>query len=173
MKQRLINLNPLAVSFLVILLFIFQNSRAQIHSDISIKQRIEAKVVKAPELNKACVNVYVENGNVVLTGHVRFYLQKMMYEKIGWQTEGVKLVDNEIVVKPLFRLDDTTIKRKIRGIIKASQQLQISNVTITVKNGNVHIKGKVLHPNNVLILKHKIAEIEGVVAIEMRISFGV
>lgn len=173
MKQRLINFNPLAVSFLVILLFMFQNSRARIHSDLSIKQRIEAKVAKTPELNKACVNVYVENGNVVLTGHVRFYSQKMMYEKIAWQTEGVAEVEDEIVVKPLFRLDDTTIKRKIKGFIKVNQQLQISNVTITVKNGNVLIKGKVIHPNNVLILKHKIAEIEGVVAIEMRISFGV
>jgi len=65
------------------------------------------------------------------------------------------------------------IYRKIREIIKAHRRLHGAQLTVIVKDRAVVLQGTFEHPRDVLFLKHKIAEIEGVIAIEIQASFNV
>ncbi len=70
-----------AWSFIIILLSMFYSSEAQALSDETIKQQIEAKAGDTLELKDTQVRVDVEDRQVVLSGTVRLYRQKMTYEK--------------------------------------------------------------------------------------------
>ncbi len=73
----------------------------------------------------------------------------------------------------MYPLNDRAINHKIRGIIKAHRRLHGAQLTVTVKGGAVVLQGTFEHPRDVLFLKHKVAEIEGVIAIEIQARFNV
>ena len=140
-------------------------------SDETIKQRIEAQAADTPALRGTRVRVEVDDRLVVLWGVVRLYAQKMTYERIAWQTMGVAEVDNEIRVTPRVALADIAIERKIREIIKEHQRFHSAAAAVKVENGAVHIRATFAHPRDILFLKHRVAEIEGVIAIEIDPAF--
>ena len=142
-------------------------------SDKTIKQRIEDAAAETPELKGTKVGVAVEDSYVVLYGEVRLYIQKMTYERIAWQTMGVVEVDNEIRVVPVVPLADAAIERKIREIVETHRRFQGVQLKIRVQEGFVFILATLEHPRDVLFLKHRVAEIEGVTAIEIDASFNV
>ena len=171
MVERFHNLKPFALSLVVILVSTLYSSKARALTDEVIRQNIEAKVSDTSALEGTQVRVYVEDGMVVLSGTVRLYEQKMRYEKIAWQTRGVAEVENEIRVIPKFPLDDIAIERKIGEIFKIYPWLHGVQLTVIVKDGAVVLQGIFEHPRNVLFLKHKVAEIEGVISVEIKASF--
>ena len=173
MRKRYRSLKLLVMILIFTSLSMFYCSAVPALSDKNIKQRIEAKAADTVELKVTQVRVDVEDGLVVLSGAVRLYVQKMTYEKIAWQTMGVAEVENEIIVTPKFPLDDMAIESKIREIIQTHPRLHDVVLTVTVKGGAVVLQGAFEHPSNVLFLKHKVAEIEGVIAIEIHASFNV
>jgi hypothetical protein len=95
----------------------------------------------------------------------------MVYERIAWKTVGVIEVDNEIRVTPLSPLADPTIERKIKEIIKTYDKFQGLNFSVSVKAGAVDIIIKLNNPADVLFLKKKIAEIDGVISIDIMAKF--
>ena len=142
-------------------------------SDDIIKQRIEGKAANTPELKEAEVNVAVEDGNVILYGTVVLYIQKMFYEQIAWKTVGVVEVDNEIRVVPQLSQIDSAIERKIMGIVHTHPMFHGTSLKIVVEEGTVSIGGTFEHPRDVLFLKHRVAEIEGVVALNLQANFRI
>lgn len=113
------------------------------------------------------VSIYVEDGFVLLTGTVQLYLQKMDFEQIAWKTTGVTEVENEIEVNALFPLSDTVIKRKVLMILLDCKCFHGGNHIVQVARGVVSVTGVFFHPRDVQFLKRQIAEIEGVVAIDI------
>jgi hypothetical protein len=97
----------------------------------------------------------------------------MTYERIAWQTLGVLEVENEIRVVPLMPLAAAAIERKIRKIVKTYPRFHGAKVEIRVREGSVFILTTFEHPRDVLFLKHRVAEIEGVITIEIEASFRV
>ncbi len=105
------------------------------------------------ELGAATVRIEVGDGFVVLSGRVRLYAHKLIFEKIAWHTGGVEDVDNEIRVTPLAPLDDEAIERKIREIIKAHSRFHGSGAKIRVENGAVFISATFQHPRDDLFFE--------------------
>ncbi len=67
--------------------------------DDTIRQKIENAASKNSNLREGSkVKIAVENGYVVLYGTAGKYIQKMLFEKIAWKTEGVVEVENEIQI---------------------------------------------------------------------------
>jgi len=137
-------------------------------SDESIKNGIEGKVANTLELKEAKVNVVVEGGNVILYGTVVLYIQKMLYEQIAWKTVGIVEVDNETRVVPQLPQTDATIERKIMEIVHIHPKFQGTGLKVAVEDGTVSIAGTFEQPRDVLFLKHRVAEIKGVVAINLQ-----
>ena len=158
---------PLAAPLIALALFLSPATQALALSDDVIRQRIEEQVAQEIELGAATVRIEVGDGFVVLSGRVRLYAHKLIFEKIAWHTRGVADVDNEIRVIPLAPLDDEAIERKIREIIKAHSRFHGSGAKIRVENGAVFISATFRHPRDDLFLKQRVAEIEGVIAIEI------
>jgi len=142
-------------------------------SDERIKLAIEKEIANSPGLGGVQVRVLVEDGNVVLFGAVRLYIQKMQIEKIAWQTEGVVEVDNEAHVVPQAPLSDVAIKRKILEIIGGHDRFLAAQIKVEVKEGSVSLDGTFQHPRDVIFLKHRAAEIEGVISVQFEIAFRV
>lgn len=107
----------------------------------------------------------------MLYGSVNKYIQKMLYEKIAWKTEGVVEVDNEIQVVPKFPQTGDVIERKIKEIVQTYSRFQGVNLCVTVKAGAVEVLIKLNHPADVMFPKKKIAEIDGVTSIEIMAKF--
>jgi len=164
-RTRNLKLLALIITFLFGIVIVVETSAL---SDEIIKKGIEDKVANTLELKEAKVNVVVEGGNVILYGTVVLYIQKMLYEQIAWKTVGIVEVDNEIRVVPQWPQTDATIERKIMEIVHIHPKFQATGLKVAVEDGTVSIAGTFEQPRDVLFLKHRVAEIEGVVAINLR-----
>ena len=158
---------------LAILLVVAHAAQSMAQSDEGIKLAIEKEIANSSELGGVQVRVLVEDGNVILLGAVRFYIQKMQIEKIAWRTEGVVEVDNEAHVEPLAPLSDVAIKRKILEITRDHERFHGAQIKVEVKDGSVSLDGTFHHPRDVIFLKHRVAEIEGVISVQIEIAFRV
>jgi len=161
------NLKLLTVMFMVFSEAIL-TPQALALSDRAIKQWIEDKATGTLHLRETKVRVAVEDGYVVLYGTVGLYIQKMLYEQIAWKTVGVTEVDNEIRVVPKLPQADADIKRKIMESVQSHHRLQGVNLKVAVEEGTVRIRAFFDHPRDVLFLKRRVAEIEGVIVIEIQ-----
>ncbi len=163
--------------FLVILIIVVSGithaHAALAMSDKIIKQRIEGEAADTFRLRETKVDLAVEDGYVVLYGTVGLYIQKMLYEQIAWKTQGVVEVDNEIRVVPGLAQSDAVIERKIMELAQTHRRFQGVNVIVTVIKGAVHIRTTLDHPRDVLFLKRRVAEIEGVISINIQAKFVV
>lgn len=150
---------------------IFIPNAALSTSDVSIKQQIEKRAGENAKLKTGKVKVAVENGFVVLYGSVDRYIQKMLYEKIAWKTKGVIEVENEIRVIPIVLQDDAAIEHKVKGIVQTYDRFQGVSINVTVKAGAVNVLITLNHPEDVLFFKRRIADIDGVVSIDIMANF--
>jgi osmotically-inducible protein OsmY len=161
----------LLVVLIIIVSGIAHAQAALAMSNKIIKQRIEDEAAETLSLRETKVGLVVEDGYVVLYGTVGLYIQKMLYEQIAWKTKGVVEVDNEIRVVPGLPQTDKAIERKIMEIVQTHRRFQGVDVNVTVKEGAVHIRTTLDHPRDVLFLKHRIAEIKGVIDIYIQAKF--
>ena len=163
----------LLVVLIIIVSGITQDRAALAMSDKIIKQRIEDKAADTFRLRGTKVDLAAEDGYVVLYGTVGLYIQKMLYEQIAWKTKGVVEVDNEIRVVPGLPQTDKAIERKIMEIVQTHRRFQGVDVNVTVKEGTVNIRTTLNHPRDVLFLKSRVAEITGVISINIQAKFVV
>ena len=136
-----------------------------------LRQRIIAQARNDKRLEGTQVVVAVKDGGVVLYGTVWLYSQKMLYEQIAWRTYSVFEVDNELQVEPRVPVSDWEIESTILSIILKSQRLQEAEISVTVTKGHVHLHGTFHDPADVLSLKHRVAELAGVIHIEIVVRF--
>ena len=156
---------------LFLLLALLHVTPALARSDDLIQRDIETQIAESTALRGARIEVHVEQRLVVLSGEVRLYEQKLLSARIAWTTPDVFEVDNEIRVVPKRALTDAAIYLQIQEFVKADERFHTAGVVIRVKNGEVHLQGSFLHFRYPSILKHKVAEIEGVIAIHIKATF--
>lgn len=154
-----------------LILGLLQTTPLLAREDYFIEKEIEARFSAEERLRDTGIEVHVERQLVVLTGQVRLYEQKLIGGRIAWTIPGVVEVDNEIRVLPKLPLSDAAIERTIREIMKSDDRFQEIKAEIRVNKGKVQILGSFLGFGDPTILKHRVAEIEGVVDIEIRASF--
>jgi len=140
-------------------------------SDAGLKHWIEAKAAGSPVLMIANrVRVDVDDGIVVLSGQVRLLAQRMEYDLIAWQTNGVKEVDNEIRVVPEVAVSDAEIERQVRYIVFDTYRRHWHHemdAHIGIEKGQVRIRANLRRPRDLLMLKHRLAKIEGITWLEI------
>ncbi len=140
-------------------------------SDDVIKQSIEHKVAADFRLRGTMVAVDVLQGFVILRGKVNVYIKKMLYERIAWTTVGVTEVENEIRVVPTLPATDDTVKRQVMDALHADPRFADIDAAIAVEAGVVFIQAIFKNSHDVQKLKHKVAEIQGVMEIRIQAEF--
>jgi hypothetical protein len=82
-------------------------------------------------------------------------------------------VDNEIRVVPKLPQTDLSIERKIMDIVHTDSRYHGMGLKIKVETGVVSIGGTFEQPRDVMFLKHRVAEIEGVVDVNLQANFRI
>ena len=139
--------------------------------DREILEHIAVQTHHDERLEGTEVHVVVRGGHVVLSGTVYLYSQKMLYEHIAGRTPGVVEINNDIRVVPRLPVEDAEIADHIHSMIKDHQRFQNAELTIDVREGTVSLSGMFYDPGDVLFLKHQVAEIEGVISLEIMARF--
>jgi osmotically-inducible protein OsmY len=139
--------------------------------DREIREHIAVQTHHDERLEGTEVHIVVRGGHVVLSGAVSLYSQKMLYEHIAGRTPGVVEINNDIRVVPRLPVEDAEIAGHIHTIIKDHQRFQNAELTIDVTEGAVSLSGTFNDPGDVLFLQHQVAEIEGVIRLEIMARF--
>jgi osmotically-inducible protein OsmY len=88
------------------------------------------------------IKVNVTNGFVFLTGEVSYYREKLVAATVATIQEGVKGIENDLVVLPQQKaVSDDNLKIVLQEILKNHFGLA-KNVSFTVANGVVTLTGK-------------------------------
>ncbi len=164
------NKTTLLLALFVVSLFQISPAFA-VASDDQIKQSIKQQFTENKQLQDIKIKVQVENRLVVLTGQVRLYEQKLVASRIAWSAQDVFEINNEIRVVPKVALADSAIERKVREIIKNFPVFKGLDVDIKVEDGVVSVSGSFPQISGPTFLRHKVAEIEGVIYIDIKASF--
>ena len=139
--------------------------------DREILEHIAIQTHHDERLEDTEVHVVVRGGQVVLSGTVYLYSQKLLYEHIVERTPGVVEINNGIRVVPRVPVEDAEIAGHIRTLIKDHQRFQNTEITVDVTEGAVSLSGTFYDPGDLLFLQHQVAEIEGVIRLEIMARF--
>jgi osmotically-inducible protein OsmY len=139
--------------------------------DREILEHIAVQTHRDARLEDTEVHIAVHGGQVVLSGTVYLYSQKMLYEHIVGRTPGVVEINNNIRVVPRLPVEDTEIAGHIHTLIKGHQRFQNAEITVDVSEGAVSLSGTFDDPGDFLLLKRQVAEIEGVIRLEIIARF--
>jgi osmotically-inducible protein OsmY len=139
--------------------------------DRDILEHIAIQTRHDERLEGTEVHIVVRGGQVVLSGTVYLYSQKILYEHIVEQTPGVAEVTNDVRVVPRLPVEDAEIARHIRALIKDHERFQNTDITVDVTQGAVSLSGTFHDPGDFLFLQYQVAEIEGVIRLEISALF--
>ncbi|MFZ2649747.1 MAG: BON domain-containing protein [Burkholderiaceae bacterium] len=68
--------------------------------DTTITTTVKGRFVGNSDVDATSIGVETLNGTVMLSGFAKNYTEKASAEAIAWKVNGVKLVKNEIAVRP-------------------------------------------------------------------------
>src|SRR5215470_7676726 len=139
--------------------------------DREILEHIAGQTHQDERLEGTEVHIVVRGGHVVLSGTVYLYSQKMLYEHIVGRTAGVVEINNDIRVVPRLPVEDADIAGHIHTLIKDHQRFKNAEITVDVTEGAVSLSGTFYDYSDVLFLQHQVAEIEGVIRLEIMARF--
>jgi len=106
-------------------------------------------------IEKDRINISVDDGVVTLSGKVSYFKEKEMVQTMASWQKGVKAIDNNIeVIRPEKAMSDANLKKVLGELLENQFPTDQGDVTFTVENGIVTLKGKV----NNLWHKREIAE---------------
>ena len=87
------------------------------------------------------VEVEVDKGKVVLTGHVSNESESIAAEKIVSSTKGVIDLDNRLQVNPKMISNDQHIQQTLKDAFEKSALIDENKITTEVEKGTVYISG--------------------------------
>ena len=68
--------------------------------DTAITTAVKARFIDNPSVDAASIRVETLNGTVMLSGFAKNSTEKSTAESLAWKVNGVKVVRNEIAVRP-------------------------------------------------------------------------
>ena len=143
-----------------------------VQSPILPDKVIEANIISEIKLVKSIlepdrIHVHVDKGDVILTGEVSFYREKLLAETVASWQAGVKSISNEIkVLSSNKAVSDDNLKVELGEILK--NQFPLSNeLTFEIKNGIVTLNGKAY---SLWDKRHIAKEFSGVIGVKQVIN---
>ena len=77
-----------------------QESVGNYVSDAAITTAVKARMIENTQVDGTSIRVETLHGTVMLSGFAKSMTEKSAAEAMAWKTEGVKVVKNEIAVRP-------------------------------------------------------------------------
>jgi len=129
-----------------------------------IKQEIrEAMNQSSAIIEKDRINIAVDNGLVILSGTVTYFKEKEMIQTMASWQKGVRAIDNRIeVLPPKKAMSDENLEKVLRELLENQFPTDDQNVTLTVRDGAVTVKGNVETLWNKNEIEEEFSEVIGV-----------
>ena len=112
-------------------------------ADRDLRDRVEAVLDFAPDVNATDIGVAAEDGVVTLTGFVRTYAEKTAAERVVKRAYGVRGLANDIEVKLPFQKTDGDIVAAALSALDLRVDVPEDRVKVTVRGGWVTLEGTV------------------------------
>lgn len=115
-------------------------------SDAVITSKIESKLAANPQTNNFEIDVDTSNGRVRLSGLVETDAERREAEHLAKNTEGVRIVDNQLGIGDLTieeNVSDGFILTKIKTQLAADPEVNSFNIDVDVLDGEVTLSGVV------------------------------
>ena len=77
-----------------------QSSVGAYVDDTAITTAVKARMVDNKTVDATSISVETLNGTVMLSGFAKNSAERTVAESLAWKTNGVKMVKNEIAVRP-------------------------------------------------------------------------
>jgi len=113
-------------------------------SESQLRQDILDEFEFDPSFNSGHINVAIEDGVVVLTGHVISYAEKLAAIAATRRVKGVHAISEQIDVRyPFERADDDQIAQRASDILDWNVLVPANAIEVQVENGWITLSGTV------------------------------
>ncbi|MFJ2536029.1 BON domain-containing protein [Pseudomonas sp. NPDC087614] len=137
-------------------------------NDLTLRRTIMDELEFLPHIDAAAIGVTLENGVVVLRGHVRTYAEKIAAERAVQSVKGVVAVAEELEVRVsgAHTIDDGVIASRCLDLIRWDTAISKEPIHIKVQHGWVTIEGNVEWQYQKDAVKALIQQLQGIVGID-------
>jgi osmotically-inducible protein OsmY len=114
-------------------------------TDEELTLRVRNILDWSADVNASGISISVKAGTVYLQGTVNTYWEKMKAEEIVSNLQGVTVIDNRIVVNPVYKYEDVTITENIINALDKNVYIDphMVKVFVKVESGEVQLSGSV------------------------------
>jgi len=133
-------------------------------SDLILRRQILDELEFVPHIDAAAIGVSIEDGVVVLSGHVRTYAEKIAAEHAVKSVKGVRAVAEELEVRVStdLAIDDGLIASRCLDLIRWNTAVPADQIQIKVQQGWVTLEGEVEWQYQKEAAQHAIQTLAGV-----------
>jgi osmotically-inducible protein OsmY len=114
-------------------------------TDRELQQHVQNALDWEPSVDATEIGVTVDNGVVTLRGDVPSFAEKETAERVALRVYGVKAVANDINVRLVsgYERTDSEIAQAVANALKWNTSVPEERVTISVRDGQVILRGTV------------------------------
>jgi hyperosmotically inducible periplasmic protein len=140
-------------------------------SDTWISMKVKGALLYRRNVSGTKTEVYVKEGVVTLKGVAASQAQKDLTTEYTKDIEGVKSVDNEIIVSKNLdgrdettgeKVDDASITAHVKGSLLAHRSTSMLNTKVTTNNGVVTVSGQAKNAAEKALVTKLATDINGV-----------
>lgn len=120
--------------------------------DAVITAKLSAALMSNVDVKSLDIKVKTHKGEVMLSGFVDNEAQIELATTIANGIEGVKSVDNRLILKQGkqsvgHKIDDSIITAQVKSALLADPEMKSLEVSVTTRNGEVQLSGFVDNPD--------------------------
>lgn len=140
-----------------------------VRDDSELARRIAHVLEWDPDLPHEAIRAEVRNGDVVLTGDVKWLYQRELAERHIARLTGVKSIENRIRVHHQSAVRD--VRREIMRALHRNADVEAGEIQIDIEDGVVRLSGSVRAPHEKDLVRLAVQSAPGVVAVrdELRV----
>jgi osmotically-inducible protein OsmY len=140
-------------------------------SDTWISMKVKAALLYRRNVSGTKTEVYVQNGIVTLKGVAANQAQKDLTTEYAKDIDGVKSVQNEIVISKSLKtpgetmgekIDDASITAEVKGSLLTHHSTSVLNTKVTTNDGVVTVSGTARNDAEKALVTKLVGDIDGV-----------
>jgi osmotically-inducible protein OsmY len=114
-------------------------------NDSEIRDNLIQRISWNSQVREDGISADIEDGIVTLRGTVNSFWERQIAADIAGDIRGIVKVDNQLVVKPVYSIEDKLIRADILEAYRRNNLVDEGNIHVDVKDGVASLSGVVSH----------------------------
>ena len=112
-------------------------------TDIELKSLINGDLLEDERVSSQNISLKVVNGHATLSGTIVSFRRKLAAQQIVAAYEGIRTVQNDLVVEPSGGEADEEVAGNVRAALDSSADVTKKSIAVSVTGGKVTLSGNV------------------------------